>query len=654
MPSCFGTSFRLLSLSLIVTLGATAPVVFAAGSERKQPERDFKNPPATFRPLQYISAFDPNTPPEEQLKRLQAQGLGGAVANVASNKYLEDESQWRVFKAGIAACARLGLRAWIYDEDGYPSAAAGGLVLRDNPALEAQELILDPAAEPGYRIRAAYEGTHASNNYARAQRYPNIIDPRAVDSFLGLTHDAYARHAGRYMGSTVEAFFTDEPSLIAFNSGTIPEQARKNVPIRDPLDPSVTRVPSVPWAADLPEKFRQRFGYDVLGRLPSLFGGTQPQDKQVRRDYWSLVADMVADRYFGRLRSWCAAHHVASSGHALAEENLAMHPAVNGNLLRNLAQMQIPGIDVLSSDPGSVFRGLGLTATLASSAALLNGTRRVMSETSDHSQKMNNRSASVDEMRATAAWQFALGVTDLVLMYGLDRPPAQYKAYADFAGRLGALLTPAHRLVPVALYYPISDLWTWYRPVAEPLRSATQPEPLQKAVAAFNETFAALLRAGYPVCLVDHRHLAEAKVEGRRIRIGSGVFEAVVVPGTEALPPPARKSLDTWRDSGGLVLQPAHESEWQAKLTERLPPAASPSPPGCLTARFARGKHMVTLLVNTTNQPWAGTLRIARTRGATIWHFDDGTITRLARQDSAAGVPIALRPLETVAVVSRQ
>jgi hypothetical protein len=78
---------------------------------------------------------------KSRLDQLAEWGFGGVVANVTPPNYLEDEDHWKVFAAGVEETAKAGMRMWIYDEDGYPSGAAGGLALRDHPEYEAQALI---------------------------------------------------------------------------------------------------------------------------------------------------------------------------------------------------------------------------------------------------------------------------------------------------------------------------------------------------------------------------------------------------------------------------------------------------------------------------------------------------------------------------------
>jgi len=224
----------------------------------------WSQPPCADRPLQIIHGVDSEgalpegihqmlrtkgtaafTP--EPMQQYKVRGLGGVVANVALRGYLGSKANWRNLTSVVEAFAKLGMVVWLYDEEGYPSGAAGGLVLRENRGWEATALAFDPSRPDPFIVRPAYEFTHASNNYYAAQRYVNVLDDRATRSFLAKTHEAHWKRLGPYFGPTVEATFTDEPSLIAINLGQIPEAVRKTVPVIDPIDPGVRPLPSMPW-----------------------------------------------------------------------------------------------------------------------------------------------------------------------------------------------------------------------------------------------------------------------------------------------------------------------------------------------------------------------------------------------------------------------
>ena len=658
------------------------PALFSYSLESSTLNPDqFKNPTGQYRPLQIIHGFDgiiaakyPGHPlakeflkelvqnPDKKefpalktslhdaLQELRDAGLGGVVCNISFQDYLTDENQWKLFETGIECCRELGLRVWIYDEEGYPSGSAGGQVLKKNPDFEAQELILDPSSATGYHIRPAYEGTHASNNYHKARRYVNLMDKEAGQAFIDVTHQAYARHIKKDFGKTIEAFFTDEPSLIACNLGQLPEEVRKSVLVADPIDTTIPLMPAIPWVKDLPDQFRKTYNYDIFSKLKSLFSGTAKEDQQVRRDFWALVSTLVENRYFGAIEEWCKPQGVASSGHILWEEALHYYTPLNGNPLRNLQRMNIPGIDVLSSNPSSAFGGYTVTAILANSAAELNGARRIMSETSDFSEQMAHHPASLAEMQATAAWQFALGITDLTLYYTrASKTPAEYKQYCDYAGRLGELLTPARQNPQTAVYFPIYDLWAWYTPFKDPIRREMLPEKLQDIIRSFNETCIELARKGIPFCLVDYNHLANAKIENKTIKTGSLSFQTLIMPITDTVPQSAQKTIDAFTASGGKILASGKEPHKELASLQSLFQVET-NQSGCLWSPYERGNKKILLFVNTTKSDWKGSVALQDAVTVQQYNFQDGAINNLPL-DSKKPVEITLKPFESIALV---
>ena len=90
----------------------------------------------------------------EIIERLADLDFGGIVTNVRWNYntdptvpmaarngyYTKDTEEWEVFQFAISEIDRLGLRAWIYDEHGYPSGGAGGMTLAANRDFEARAI----------------------------------------------------------------------------------------------------------------------------------------------------------------------------------------------------------------------------------------------------------------------------------------------------------------------------------------------------------------------------------------------------------------------------------------------------------------------------------------------------------------------------------
>lgn len=613
------------------------------------------DPPVECRPMQIVHGVPPSQATPAAMKKLKELGLGGIVCNVNFDKYLVSQNHWDTLVRAVEACREVGLIVWIYDEEGYPSGAAGGLVLKQNPAFEALALTYDKSRKEPFALRPAYEHTHASNNFYAARRFPNLIDDKAVQCFIEKTHDAYWRRLKIHFGKTIQAFFTDEPSLMAVNIGQLPENVKKNVRVVDPLDENVKPLPSVPWVRDLPDQYRNRYGQDLLKVRSSLFEGNSEFDHEVRRHFWALISDLIAERYFGRLQEWAQSHGVDSSGHTLWEETPLHHVPLHGNALKALGRMDIPGLDMLNSNPEAVIYNGWLTAGLPASAAILNGRRKVMTEVSDFSEKMAGKGpASSELMQAAAAWQAALGVTEFTLYYShAGRSAGDYRAYCDFVGRLNAVLREARPTPEVLLYYPIYDLWTEYIPVAEKLTAHSQSKRMQQIQSSFLELGRRILERQISFTVVDHELLANAEVIDSDLIIGPQRFKALVLPAGVELPEPAAKKLEQFEDAGGRIFRAElsmSDTDF-GKLTGIFENGAlSVKSDRIVVGRFVRDDRDILLVVNVAAKPYTGAVRVAK---AAEWVVAEPAGGRLepAEVKEAGWIAVSLSPHGTVLLI---
>lgn len=666
---------RALSLLVWLFVGEAA---LAQPTAQLPPEwrATWENPAPRHRPLQIVHGIrlpkrkfqdanqaaagsDQASIARAEMQRYQDHGLGGLVCNVDFRDYMQSEENWHALVTAVEACHELGLIVWIYDEQGYPSGAAGGLVLQENPAFEAIELAYDASRDDPFIVRPAYEFTHASNNYYAARRYANLIDDRAVDCFLEKTHQQYWQRLEKYFGTTIQAAFTDEPSLIAVNIGQIPEEARNKVPVVDPLDPNVKCLPCVPWCYDLVERYRERYGLDLCEHRASLFRGNSPVDRRVRRQYWSLIADLTADRYFGSLQDWCETHRIASSGHSLWEEALLHHVPLEGNGLKVLGRMHIPGLDMLNSNPEAVIHSGWLTAALPASAARLAGRRRVMTEVSDFSQKMGGQGpVGLAEMEATAAWQAAWDVTDFTLYYGMgDRSVDDYRAYGDFVGRLNAVLKQATPVPDVLLYYPIYDLWAEYLPVAEPLTLESQSPAARQLVASTLRLGQTLQRSQVPFTMIDHEKLGQARVQpDGTLSIGDQRYRSLILPAGVHLPEPAAATVKRFVEAGGRLVRDGEGDAVMSPqaLTTALQPVVriQPESPKIVLGRFTRDGRTIVVVVNVGDEAYEGQLSVAHDGDWLCLDPATGAVEQAPRGD-AGGIALALSGRETRLLVGQ-
>lgn len=95
----------------------------------------FQNPPAEYRAVSFWSLNGKLRAPElrRQIDVFKEMGLGGVCLhsrNGLQTKYLS--KQWfDLMRVCVDHAKKRGMLIWLYDEDRYPSGAAGGIVTKD-------------------------------------------------------------------------------------------------------------------------------------------------------------------------------------------------------------------------------------------------------------------------------------------------------------------------------------------------------------------------------------------------------------------------------------------------------------------------------------------------------------------------------------------
>ena len=630
----------------------------------EQWRQEWSDPPARYRPLQIVHGADIRN---KAAYYKDSCGLGGVVCNVPfGENYLKSESDWRIYAKGVKAMVDNGLRVWIYDEDGYPSLGAGGRVLEADRTLEALEMVYDSAATSPFTTRPCYEFTHACNNFYVARRYPDPLNPASTERFIGLTHQAYYTHLGAGLFGQVEAFFTDEPSMMGVNLGELREDVRKNVRVTDPTDPTKRNLPMVSWSPDLPGQYKARYDEELLPVVASLFTGTAEKDKSVRQKFWSLLAELDRKNYYDAIRNWSKSMREknggkgpVSSGHGLREENPANHVALDGNKLLVNSGFDLPGLDQLNSDP-SIWSGSSWMAVFfPNSSAALTNQRRVMCEMSDFDQTLNGKGpVALLSMQAATAWQMAFGVTDLTLYYTINygdkypfRNEASYKEYCNFVGRVNSLLMEAAPVRKTLLYYPIYDLQREYIPTAEKMRLSTQSELTKTIETSFRELGANLLKSQTQFVLVDYLTLQGAVVNtAGTIRIGQNDYSSLSFPKGVTLTPHLLKLINQAKTNGVKVVMADDFKETpQPDQLSKLVGSAEqliPSDSRIAFGRFTRGGRAIYMLVNTGTDSYHGQLEVRQ--GTRFMEADPQTgAISTAQKVPGNRIPLDVAPLQT-------
>jgi hypothetical protein len=611
--------------TVFAALGALAESPRFTAPEAPLAER-FANPPAAQRILKIIHGWPDDSAQQDSLRaRLLAQGFGGVVCNFASNDYLESEAKWQAFTRAVKAAKADGMALWLYDERGYPSGNAGGLVLRDHPEWEAEGLLIaDQECGPGpvtlelppgkLLFAAAFaDNPQSQPETARpAKRAPQappdrIELPTPVDGKINWTAPAgrwqavAVTRSRLYEGTHADGNLWQKMPYVNLLQAAPTRRflevthGRYAAHLGPDLgrwfaatftdEPSLmslffSRMPyrPLPWSAELPAEFRQRRGYALEPVLPDLIlepGGAAAAKH--RYDYWRTIGELVSENYFGQIEDFCRPLNVPSGGHLLAEENIVNHVPLYGDFFRCLRRMGSPGIDCLTSAPGEV---PWYIARLVASAAELEGRPLVMCETSDHAQVWRpagdtrpKRVVSEAEIRGTCNRLLVSGVNVITSYYSFTGlADDALRRLNAWVGRCATLLQGGHQVADVAVVYPVESLWTKFVPAAHWANASAGANRIGNV---YRTALDALFAAQRDFTVVDADTLAGARLEGDALVHGSLRWRAVVLPGVDTLPLAAWQKLDQFVERGGLVVtlgsRPANsEEEFPSRRVARI------------------------------------------------------------------------------------
>ncbi len=171
----------------------------------------------------------------------------------------------------VEEARELGMDAWLYDEDCWPSGSAGGRInaIGEDYCLKqlCREELRPGEFKPSPRTIAVFAAKRVGGELTEVTRldpdrlppvppdriilhffyrvdtgYVDLLSKKVVRAFIDSTYERYYQRIGRHFGGTVPGIFTDEPQY------------------RHP-----------PWSFDLPRYFKEKKGYELLDVLPSLF-----------------------------------------------------------------------------------------------------------------------------------------------------------------------------------------------------------------------------------------------------------------------------------------------------------------------------------------------------------------------------------------------
>ncbi|OHB55769.1 MAG: hypothetical protein A2Y07_10600 [Planctomycetes bacterium GWF2_50_10] len=561
----------------------------------------WSNPPASFRSAPFWSWNGrlETGRLKKQIESMHAAGMGGFFMH--SRYGLKTEylgSEWfSAIEACIEKARELGMKAYLYDEDRWPSGDAGGIITREKPEfrthLISAEKIQNPMDESkcrGSRLAVfsiwldqkgsmqSYQKTESRGNVGLEQSLrsvaaaiaPNVFGkkdseiiafeittaaPRpwendgtyldtlsadAVAEFVRVTHEEYAARFSNDFGMTIPAMFTDEPNYGHWFCGDVDGTKR------------------LPWTPRLAEEFKTRRGYDIIEHLPELFFFSDKElFSKVRHDFYRTLTELFVENFAKQIGDWCEEHSLKLTGHVLWEWPLRKQIGSVGACMPIYEYMQWPGVDMLTD------QALELAAVKqVSSVADQLGKERVLTEL----YGCTGWDWPLEGHKYIADWQFAAGANFLcphLSHYSLagggkrdfpasifDHSPwwKYYRKVQDYLGRLSLMLTQGEPVRDVLVLHPIESAWGVFSHNEE----NAEVENIQEGV---NSIIYALTGAHYDWDFGDESILARhGRVEGGVLYVGKMRYKLIVLGQQITIRATTAALLEQFSAQGGEII----------------------------------------------------------------------------------------------------
>ncbi|MBQ2846746.1 MAG: hypothetical protein IJE74_00625 [Clostridia bacterium] len=558
-------------------------------------EELFRNPTSEYRGTPFW-AWNSDLKAEElcrQIDVFKEMGLGGFHMHVRtgmSTHYLSDE-----FMSLIKSCCEKAdkehMLAWLYDEDRWPSGAAGGLVTKDEEyrarcllmttipcnETETESKYVDSRAEgsrdgKGWLIACydvildengylknykligendeaegtkwyAYLKIHAPSPWYNNQTYLDTLNPKAVKRFVEVTHERYKKVIGEHFGGVVPAIFTDEPQF-----------TRKKV-----LDNSTDKDDILmPWTDDFADTYKAQYGDDILESIPEIFWEL-PDNKVslTRYRYHDHVSERFSEAFADVCGAWCRENGIALTGHMMEEPTLHSQTAALGEAMRSYRGFDLPGIDMLCASFEFT------TAKQAQSAVHQFGREGMLSEL----YGVTGWDYDFRGYKLHGDWQACLGVTIRVphlSWYAMggeakrDYPASihyqspwwkEFSYLEDHFARVNTAMTRGKPVVKVGVIHPVESYWLHWGPRD---KTALIRENMDEKF----ENLADWLLKGS----IDFNYISESlfptlcEKASAPLKVGEMEYDAIIVPDCETLRSTTLERLADFRKAGGKLI----------------------------------------------------------------------------------------------------
>lgn len=536
-----------------------------------------KNPPREFSPAAFwfwYGVLDPEKL-RKQINMMVEQGVYNGFMHARAylkTQYLE-EDWWKAISACIDESQKVGFYPWLYDEYAWPSGTAGSTfkygyqkpsrTLSEGEKNQSKFIIMRKYSsydefknnDKKEKLIAVFKRENNSWKYTpdvleangeimafycgHSPRFVDYLNPETIKEFISYTHEEYKKRFGEYFGNVVPGIFFDEIFMVGW----------------------------MPWTERFADEFKKRCGYDIIPNLYALEEVGGEEERKIRNDYYSVVAQLYEETFFVQISDWCRENNLDLTGHI--EEHFALHPARQGQFFNNMRHLDIPGADCHDYRYRFPRKITYREPKFSVSTARLYGKKRAMSEALGGA----GWGCSLQQFKRGINTLGAMGIS-MITLHGFysecesqgeqaDWPSSfffqnpywrYFKYFADYINRICYMNTQGTPVVEVGLYYPVNEM--------RMLTINGTPSPKAKMLdTAWNNAMNSLIENQIDVDMVDETSILNAEISNERMCVGVQKFRILVCP--DIMQPSAElaEKLEQFVQSGGKIIYYACDEE---------------------------------------------------------------------------------------------
>ena len=339
-----------------------------------------------------------------EIKEMWENGVGGFVVESRPHPDFLGSKWWQDMDIIINQAESLGMEVWFFDDRGFPSGSANGMVAKHKPeyvkrfldekhidvygptncssfyigawlkeadriysvvaaritdnrdTVDESTLVLldghvrngvlywDVPGEGKWRVFIIYITLEGGEYWT--ENYINPIDRDAVKAFIDYCYEPFYEKYKNKFGKTIKGFFTDEP-----RPGNVCSYDTKigYHMIDDKYSAGNPYKTVLPYSKELAACLDNRFGGEAKRYAPLLwYNGSGVLHKNVQYVYMDIVSTLFGECFAGQIGDWCRERGVMLIGHFVEDNGAHARLGVGcGHYYRASRGMGAAGLDIV-------------------------------------------------------------------------------------------------------------------------------------------------------------------------------------------------------------------------------------------------------------------------------------------------------------------